>query len=75
VLGAAKADFASERVSDAEKLATIRDVYRWPNTGSPGPKDYVLDPHSAVSMTATLRSAKTAPGIHNAPVNSTSSQI
>ena len=65
VLDAAKADFASEQVSDAETLTTIRDVYRWPNTGSPGPKGYVLDPHSAVSVTATLRSAKTAPGIHN----------
>ena len=65
VLDAAKADFASERVSDAETLATIRNVYQWPNTGSPGPKGYVLDPHSAVSMTAALRSAKTAPGIHN----------
>ena len=65
VLDAAKADFALERVSDAETLATIRDVYQWPNTGSPGPKGYVLDPHSAVSMTVALRSAKTAPGIHN----------
>lgn len=65
VLAAAKADFASERVSDAETLATIRDVYRWPSTGSPGLKGYVLDPHSAVSMTAALRSAKAVPGIHN----------
>lgn len=65
VLDAAKADFALERVSDAETLATIRDVYRWPNTSSPGPKGYVLDPHSAISMTAALQSAKTAPGIHN----------
>jgi threonine synthase len=65
VLDAAKADFASERVSDAETLATIRDVYRWPNTGDPGRKGYVLDPHSAVSMTAALRSAKAVPGIHN----------
>lgn len=61
VLDAAKADFVSEWVSDAEILATIRDVYRWPNTGSPGLKGYVLDPHSAVNMTTALRSAKTAP--------------
>lgn len=60
VLDTAKTDFTSERVSDAETLVTIRDVYRWP-----GPKGYVLDPHSAISMTAALRSVKTAPGIHN----------
>ena len=29
------------------------------------PKGYALDPHFAVSMTTALRSAKTAPGIHN----------
>lgn len=62
VLDAAKADFASAGFACGD---TIRDVYRWPNTGSPGPKGYVLDPHSAVSMTIALRSAKTAPGIHN----------
>ena len=65
MLDAAKADFASERVSDAETLVTIRDVYRWPNTGSPGPKGYVLDPHSAIGVTAALRSAKASPDIHN----------
>jgi threonine synthase len=65
VLDAAKADFASERVSDAETLATIRDVYQWPNTSSLGSKGYVLDPYSAIGMTAALRSAKTVPGIHN----------
>lgn len=63
VLDAAKADFASERVSDADTVATIRDVYRWPNT--PGSKGYILDPHSAIGVTAALRSAKAAPGVHN----------
>ena len=63
VLDAAKADFTSERVSDTETVATIRDVYRWPNT--PGSKGYVIDPHSAISMTATLRSAKAVLGVHN----------
>ena len=63
VLDAAKADFASERVSDAETVATIRDVYRWPNT--PGSKGYILDPHSAIGVAAALRSAKAAPGVHN----------
>ncbi|RDL33842.1 Tryptophan synthase beta subunit-like PLP-dependent enzyme [Venustampulla echinocandica] len=63
VLDAAKADFASERVSDAETAATIRDVYRWPST--PGSKGYILDPHSAISVTAALRSAKETPGVDN----------
>ena len=63
VLDAAKADFTSERVSDAETVATIRDVYRWPNT--PGSKGYILDPHSAIGVTAALRSAKTAPDVHH----------
>lgn len=63
VLDAAKADFASERVSDAETIATIRDVYKWPNT--PGSKGYIIDPHSAISVTAALRSAKAAPGVDN----------
>ena len=40
VLDAANADFVSERVSDAETVATIRNVYRWPNT--PGSKGYIL---------------------------------
>ena len=64
VLDAVRAEFLSERVSDAETLATIRDVYRWPNVPSPGSKYYVLDPHSAISVTAALRSAEATPGIH-----------
>ena len=63
VLDAAKVDFASERVSDAETIATIRDVYR--GTNNPGSKDYVMDPHTAIGVTAALRSAKAAPGVHN----------
>ncbi|KAI9742272.1 MAG: threonine synthase [Claussenomyces sp. TS43310] len=61
VLDAAKAHFASERVSDAETVATIRDVYRWPNT--PGSKGYIIDPHTAISVAAALRSAEAAPGV------------
>jgi threonine synthase len=64
-LDTAKADFVSEQVSDIEILATIRNIYRWPNTGRPGPKGYILDLYSAVSMTAVLQSAKTVPGIYN----------
>lgn len=63
VLNAAKVDFGSERVSDAETVTTIRDVYTWPDT--PGSKGYVLDPHSAIGVTAALRSAKTTPSVHN----------
>ena len=63
ILEAAKADFASERVSDVETITTIRDVYRWPKT--PGSKGYILDPHSAIGVTAALRSAEAAPGVHN----------
>lgn len=62
VLEAARKDFASERVSDDETLKTIGDVYRWPNNSSKG---YILDPHSAIGVTAALRSAKAAPGVHN----------
>ena len=57
VLDAAKADFSSERVSDAETLSTIQHIY--------GKGGYVLDPHSAVGVTAALRSAEAAPGVHN----------
>lgn len=62
VLEAARKDFASERVSDDDTLKTIKNVYRWPNNSSKG---YILDPHSAVGVTAALRSANAAPGVHN----------
>ncbi|KAL8762087.1 MAG: hypothetical protein Q9184_001859 [Pyrenodesmia sp. 2 TL-2023] len=57
VLDAAKADFSSERVSDAETLSTIQDIYK--------EREYVLDPHSAVGVTAAMRSAAAAPGVYN----------
>ena len=60
VLEAARKDFASECVSDAETVATIRDVYKWPNN-----RGYILDPHSAIGVTAALRSAKAVPDVHN----------
>ena len=59
VLEVARKHFASERVSDAETLTTIREVYGWPNNGSKG---YILDPHSAVGVAAALRLAETPPG-------------
>ena len=40
-------DFTASAVSDAETLATIREIYNR--------YDYLLDPHSAVAMTAALR--------------------
>ena len=57
VLDAARKDFASERVSDAETLITIRDFYR--------SRGYILDPHSAIGVTAALRSSKAAPSVYN----------
>ena len=62
VLDAAKADFASERVSDKETITTIREVYKWQ---TPGSRSYILDPHSAIGVTAALRSIKSAPGVHH----------
>ncbi|KAL8934393.1 MAG: hypothetical protein Q9216_005937, partial [Gyalolechia sp. 2 TL-2023] len=57
VLHSAKADFTSERVSDTETLTTIRDTYK---KGA-----YILDPHSAIGVTAALRSAEAEPGVYN----------
>ncbi|KAL8653990.1 MAG: hypothetical protein Q9210_001776 [Variospora velana] len=62
VLDVANADFTSERVSDTETVATIHDIYGWSNT--PGSKGYILDPHSAIGMTAALRLAEAATGEH-----------
>ena len=69
ILQAAKADFESERVSDVETVQTIKEFYS-PASSSPqtnGPpqtttngestqKPYVLDPHTAIGITASLRS-------------------
>lgn len=49
VTAAARADFDSERVDDAETSATIRKIY------TAHPEKYVLDPHSAVGVAASLR--------------------
>jgi len=51
VIAGAKAEFESERVSDEETVATIRGIY----TGAAS-KKYVLDPHSAIGVAASLRS-------------------
>lgn len=73
VLEAAKAEFESERVSNDETIATIRESFSkyFPtNTGSGSPKSsktggYVLDPHTAVGIAASLRSIKRNPGAHH----------
>ena len=64
VLDAAKKDFVSERVADVETVVTIREVYKWPCTSS-SQKGYLLDPHSAIGVTAALRSVDAAPGVFN----------
>ncbi|PHH81368.1 hypothetical protein CDD82_938 [Ophiocordyceps australis] len=48
VLKYAKRDFESERVDDVETVDTIRAIY--------GQTGYVLDPHTAVGVAATMRS-------------------
>lgn len=49
VAEAARVDFDSERVTDDETSATIRKIY------TSHPDNYVLDPHSAVGVEASLR--------------------
>ncbi|KAK7707505.1 threonine synthase [Diaporthe eres] len=48
VLLSAQRDFESERVDDEQTVATIKDFY--------GRLGYILDPHSAVGIAASLRS-------------------
>lgn len=48
----AQRGFDSERVDDAQTVATIKDFY--------GRIGYILDPHSAVGVTASLRSIERA---------------
>ncbi|KAF2084422.1 tryptophan synthase beta subunit-like PLP-dependent enzyme [Saccharata proteae CBS 121410] len=55
VLAAAKEDFESERISDKQTLDTIKHVY----TTATG--NYILDPHSAIGIAASQRSAERAP--------------
>ncbi|KAG8417695.1 hypothetical protein J3458_005182 [Metarhizium acridum] len=58
VLKCAKRDFDSERVDDSQTLETIQALYK--KVG------YVLDPHSAVGVAATIRSAANAsPDVHH----------
>jgi threonine synthase len=52
VLDRARKDFGSYRVSNDETLATIRDCYKGEAISKKG---YVLDPHSAIGVAASLR--------------------
>lgn len=66
ILAAAKRDFESERVSDEQTIETIKHFYKTPATngasnGSSHKGGYVLDPHSAIGVAASLRSTKRAP--------------
>ncbi|USP74523.1 uncharacterized protein yc1106_01797 [Curvularia clavata] len=62
ILEAAKADFSSYRVSDEETIETIKYVFNADSS-----KNYVLDPHSAIGIAATLRSVQVAkpPSTHH----------
>jgi threonine synthase len=58
ILTYAKRDFESERVSDSQTLETIKQLY-----SSSG---YVLDPHSAIGVAASLRSiTRASPSTHH----------
>jgi threonine synthase len=75
ILKYANNDFESERVSDSQTLETIQLLYSPPTTngttngitngatnGNSTNKSYVLDPHSAIGVAASLRSiARTSP--------------
>ena len=78
ILAAAQVDFESERVSDVETVETIKAFYTTPhanvngkNTLSPSSASastgYILDPHSAIGVAASLRSIARAPppGMHH----------
>ena len=71
ILEAAKKDFESERVSDAQTIGTIKLFYATPISngtmnGTSGYKGgYILDPHSAIGVAASLRSIKRTPATYH----------
>jgi threonine synthase len=71
ILEVAKKDFESERVSDAQTIETIKQFYASPNAsgtanGASGHKGgYILDPHSAIGVAASLRSIKRSPDTYH----------
>ncbi|KAI9376261.1 tryptophan synthase beta subunit-like PLP-dependent enzyme [Aspergillus egyptiacus] len=71
VIEAAKAEFESERVSNDETITQIRSTYNscFPSNISDGSAKssktggYILDPHSAVGVAASLRSIQRNPDV------------
>lgn len=68
VIAAAKLEFESERVSNDETVASIRHAYSsfFPTQGSTDAVSsqtggYILDPHSAIGVAASLRSLERSP--------------
>ena len=62
ILSAAQEDFSSYRISDEETISTIKHIF-----SAPSSKGYVLDPHSAIGIAASLRDAEIAgpPSTHH----------
>jgi threonine synthase len=67
MLQTAKRDFESERVSDEQTLETIKKFFTSPTANSgAGKGGYILDPHSAIGVAASLRSiVRATPGTHH----------
>lgn len=68
ILKLAQNGFESERVSDEQTIQTIKQFYASEDAKVSGPKGgYVLDPHSAIGVAASLRSIqRTSPSeIHH----------
>ncbi|KAF2638079.1 threonine synthase-like protein [Massarina eburnea CBS 473.64] len=62
ILDAAQKDFTSYRVSDDEVIETIKSIF-----GAPSSQHYILDPHSAIGIHASYRSAEVSkpPSTHH----------
>ncbi|KIW98077.1 threonine synthase [Cladophialophora bantiana CBS 173.52] len=65
VLDKTREIFGSYRVSNPETLDAIRDCYRGEAISNKG---YVLDPHSAIGVAASLREISAAGPAHSVPV-------
>ncbi|KAH0842982.1 hypothetical protein AYO21_03303 [Fonsecaea monophora] len=65
ILDKARDIFGSSRVSNSETLEAIRDCYRGDAISKKG---YVLDPHSAIGVVASLREISAAGSASKAPV-------
>lgn len=70
MLKLARNNFESERVSDEQTIETIKQFYAPATTngasnGAPPKGGYVLDPHSAIGVAASLRSIKRSPASYH----------